>query len=116
MKKFLSAKFLKFILPPVIFIVLLFAFMFGTYKYNCARIANNQKPIFIIKKDAMNDGGTQVYYSLGGQYIFWKKLGPVSDGEPYYNLAGKETHFLFGMIDTIKEGPSVELVKEYETK
>ena len=75
-----------------------------TYYINIKRIAVNMLPIFTIKTENLNDGGTIIYYGIGYQIIFWKKL---SD-EPYYYYTGVEYHYLFDMIDA-KQGPSIDL-------
>lgn len=58
-------KYLKYI--GIISLVVLLGIIFLTIDYNRAK--NNEKPIFCILKDEVNDGGTKIYLGLGYKVI-----------------------------------------------
>lgn len=73
------------------------------------RFESNQKPLFCIKTDHLNDGGTTVYYGLGYQLIEWKVVKESEEGVIIY-YHGKEKNLLFNM-NNIGDGPKVTLEK-----
>lgn len=79
--------------------------VFGIIDYN--RFMDDKTPIFIVKKDGLENGGTIIYYGIGYQLINWKLLD--EDSVEYY-YAGKEVHFLH-YIDPLEDEPSIKLEK-----
>ena len=82
--------------------------VFGIVDYN--RFFAGKEPLFIVKCDVLNDGGTKIYYGIGYQLIDWKKIDSTDIKKINY-LVGKEYHFLTQQIDP-KDGPQIELEKE----
>ena len=98
----------------IIIIFILFTISFVTYLIDSYRIDNNYKPIFIVHKDQLNDGGTTVYYGIGYQLITWKMLNPdmKSSMSGMYYLVGIEKHYIGGF--NINLEPKVELMESSE--
>ena len=86
-------------------IFLLFTLSLLSYMWDNRRINDGQKPIFIFHIDSMNDGGTNIYYGLGYQIIDWNT---ISDDGTHIS-SGVESHYLFGMINPLHEGPTIRL-------
>ena len=90
-----------------LFLALLSVFLI-TYNIDKQRATNNQEPMFILNKTALNDGGTQFYFGIGYQIIKWK----IMADEPGWYYMGTEYHTLFNLrsIDELcAEGPLIEL-------
>lgn len=87
-----------------IFITLLTFVLFGIIDYN--RFMNDNTPIFIVKKNCLDDGGTTEYIGVGYQLINWKFIDDEVSTIQY--KVGKEVHF-FCFIDLLEDEPSVEL-------
>lgn len=104
---FLFKKIAKYVL--LVAVLLCCSFLaFGIVDYN--RFFAGEEPIFIVKCDVLNDGGTKIYYGIGYQLIDWKKIDSTDIKNINY-LVGKECHFFTQQIDP-KDGPEIELKKE----
>lgn len=99
-----------FVFVFLVFFLLLICFTIFA-AIDIVRFQDGKEPVFIVKKDHLNDGGTTVYYGIGYQLIDWKKIDStvISD---VHNVVGREYHILF--YHAIEEGPTVELVPEEE--
>lgn len=87
-------------------IVLLSSFIF--YRVDSQRVDSGEKPVFCLRKDNFNDGGTVAYYGLGYQIIRYHILGDdPSNIEAYYY--GIEKHYLIGMRDCCNSEPIIPL-------
>lgn len=86
----------------IILLLLILCFvLFGAI--DMERFQSGKKPLFIIREDNIEDGGTTVYYGIGYQLISWRKMGENSEGIPGDSV-GKECHVLF--YRDINDGPS----------
>lgn len=72
------------------------------------RFQSGKKPLFIIKEDHLNDGGTTVYYGIGYQLISWRQISDDNPGD----FVGKECHILF--YRDISDGPSAGVPLVFE--
>jgi len=109
----MSKLFVKRIIVIVCAIIfLLFTLSLLSYTWDNSRVKDGQKPIFIFHIDSMNDGGTNIYYGLGYQIIDWNTIS--DDGT--HILSGIETHYLFGMINPLYEGPTIRLNEKERIK
>lgn len=94
-----------FALVIVAFCLVISFSVFGVI--DCIRFQKDESPIFIIKKDVMNDGGTTIYYGVGYQLIDWK----IIDGDETATLkykVGKEIH-IFNFVDPLSGEPEVTM-------
>lgn len=57
-----SKKIAKYVLPVVVLLSCSFL-VFGIVDYN--RFFAGKEPVFIVKCDFLNDGGTKIYYGIG---------------------------------------------------
>lgn len=73
------------------------------------RFMKDEEPIFIIKEDILNDGGTKIYYGVGYQLIDWKVIDDTEDTD-FSHFIGKEYHVL--AFHDIDKGPTIELKSE----
>lgn len=73
------------------------------------RFTNDREPLFIIKKEYVNDGGTTVYYGVGYQLISWKVIDDRDIVDITY-LSGKEYHII--SFRDVEDGPTIEFEKE----
>lgn len=110
-KKLIKKKLTWYLLFLMAFLVCFFI-IFGLI--DVCRFSKGKPPIFIVKSDVLNDGGTKIYYGIGYQMIEWKKIDDTELQKVQY-LIGREFHFLFWQIDP-KNGPKIELGKETNGK
>lgn len=97
-----------FIFIILVTLLLLICFtLFGVI--DIARFYDEKTPLFIIKEEHINDGGTTVYYGVGYQLIAWKKIDSNTISNIHI-LVGKEHHVFF--YHDINKGPTVNLMLE----
>ena len=82
----------KDLIRIVIVLAGLFIISISAYAVDISRAKNNQKPIFVINKTLLDDGGTVVYSGLGYQIVVWHKM----TGRPRTFYYGVESHYLAG--------------------
>ena len=80
----------RLIIAIIIILLLFFCLSAFSYSYDTKRAESGKTPVFILHKDALNDGGTTVYYGFGYQIVAWHQI----KGDGYYT--GTESHWLFG--------------------
>lgn len=86
----------------IVCLILILCFvLFGAI--DMERFQDGKKPVFIIRQDNVEDGGTTVYYGVGYQLISWRMMGENREGIPGDSV-GKECHILF--YHNMNEGPS----------
>lgn len=98
-------KSMVFIISVTVLLLICFV-LFGAV--DIIRFRIGKAPVFIIKEEHLNDGGTTVYYGVGYQLIDWKKIDSNVISDIQYRV-GREYH-IFSCYD-VTEGPTVELKK-----
>lgn len=84
-------KSLVFIISVAILLLICFI-LFGVV--DIVRFRTGKEPVFIVKEEHLNDGGTTVYYGIGYQLIDWKKMDSTVITEIQYRV-GRECHIFF---------------------
>ncbi len=90
----------KILITIIIILVIAIIFpllSYGMYHIDLNLIENNKNPIFIIRKDILNDGGTTVFYGIWYQIIKWHKM----EGKNKY-FEKVESHFWIDFNDMKK--------------
>lgn len=91
-----------------ILVAIALTFSLLSFQIDSKRVDIGEKPLFCLRKDSFDDGGTVAYYGLGYQIIRYHKLGddPGNVNAYYY---GVEKHYGIGMIDLIHSNPTITL-------
>lgn len=82
-------KSLFIILSFLMIIIFIFGLSYIMYKVDCNRIYNDSQPLFALRTDELNDGGSKIYYGIFYQIIVWRKMDSYTD----FNKI--ETHYIF---------------------
>ena len=96
----------------IIFMILIVVLVvLGFFDYN--RFKEGKLPLFAVKKDVINDGGTTAYYGIGYQIVNWKIMDSEMKGEEVFTryLVGSEFHTLY-FVDPLNDEPGVTLKVE----